>query len=649
MYQADFKKRISNIKKDSHMFSNVKASLGCRSFEKVPNILLTSSQLLEAIPGNDAEALMSVSEGSELIQVCNDGDKANVFGKHYENIHDQNNELGDREFSESVDDAMKSWSSCLDSDGVTMIRRPIVNFSPILKSDSEKPAFRHFTSPKQLKDMLKRLKNKKSSGFDQIPNAVIRKLTPAALRVLCILFNNCLNISYFPEGWKLANVVPIRKPKKVPYEVVSYRPISLLSNLSKLLERLILNWIHIEMDSKGLKSDCQFGFKRFHSTNHALLMMSEDVLKALTEDKFTVAVFLDSEKAFDTVWINGLVWKMKFVFGFDDNLCLLVMRFLTNRTFKVSVNGKTSRASNMRAGTPQGSVLSPVLYAIFTLDIPRSDLENDPKLIQFADDTSTYHSSDSMELSTGIVNGYLKVLADYYNRWKIKINPSNSESIVFRRPSPYCGKNIMEREKNLKIEVNSIPVPKKKRVKYLGVNFDYLWRFNEHGKSAVRKGQAAKNLLYPVMNASSKVDVGIKILCYKQLIRPMITYGFPTWFNVSKTSMNKIRIFERKCLRQCNNIVRTPDDFKFISNDELYARSRVVPIDSYMFGLCERFVDNLVMLDNSLIESVVRSQSDTRYFDQCLQSKRYLPVSGLKYFVSEGLVWNSDGVLKFYV
>src|ERR1700744_1001309 len=104
----------------------------------------------------------------------------------------------------------------------------------------------------------------------------------------------------------------------------------------------------------------QFGLRRCHSTNHALLSMSEDIIQGLNYRKFIIAVFLTSEKAFDTVWIKGLIWKMKFKFNIDDNLCFLLYNYLRDRRFKVTVNGKISSPFRMLEGTPQGSIISPI-------------------------------------------------------------------------------------------------------------------------------------------------------------------------------------------------------------------------------------------------------------------------------------------------
>lgn len=243
---------------------------------------------------------------------------------------------------------------------------------------------------------------------------------------------------------------------------------------------------------------------------------------------------------------------------------------------------------------------------------------------------------------------YLKEIADYYDLWKVRLNPSKSEAIIFREPSPLCGRNIIARENDIKIEINSITIPKKKKVKYLGVYFTYLWKFGEHVKYVAKKTYMAKNLLYPIMNSNSSIDSDIKLLCYKQLIRPLITYGFPTWFNAPKSHIEKIKVLERDCLRQGINFKRIPDDYRYISNIDLYTQSNIIPIERYMFGLCEKFIDDLQFVDNLLIGRIVESQSRFQYFDRCLQSRRYLPVSGLKYYMDKGLVWQNGNELRFY-
>lgn len=129
-----------------------------------------------------------------------------------------------------------------------------------------------------------------------------------------------------------------------------------------------------------------------------------------------------------------------------------------------------------------------------------------------------------------------------------------------------------------------------------------------------------------------------------------MAYCSPTWFNAPKTSIKKIKILDRNYLRQCKciNFIQTPDDYEYVSNVELYSQSNIIPIVAYMSGLCQKYVNNLQFIDNPLLERIVEGQTWFQYYDRCLQSKRYLPVSGLKYYIEKGLVWQNDDALKFY-
>lgn len=165
-----------------------------------------------------------------------------------------------------------------------------------------------------------------------------------------------------PYKWKKCFAV-VRCFTSIPHYGTKWRRLCWISKKPYLVTTSIV--------VKNLISSWQLGFRQGHSTNHALLTMSEDIIRGLNDRKFTIAVFLDSEKAFNTVWIKGLIWKMKFKFNMDDNLCFLIYNYLRNRSFKVTVNDKISSPFRMCEGTPQGSIISPMLYTIFTLDIPR--------------------------------------------------------------------------------------------------------------------------------------------------------------------------------------------------------------------------------------------------------------------------------------
>lgn len=472
------------------------------------------------------------------------------------------------------------------------------------------------------------------------------------INLISIIFNNCLRLCYFPETWKIAKILPIRKPNKLPTKLTSYRPISLLPCLGKLFEKVFNQWLQFEINRQAVIPDIQFGFRPLHSTVHAALTLTEDVIQGLIKTDNTIACFLDAEKAFDTVWTNGLIWKMIFKFKIDDSLCLLTYNYLNNRQFYVMANNKSSSTFNIAAGVPQGAIISPNLYSIFTADIPLNQCSL-IKTIQYADDTVIYMSSKSLTHANLELNNHLNMLNDYYKLWKIKLNIEKCETIIFRNPSPICGKNILAREKEIAIKIGNTKIKNTKKVKYLGIFMSNLLKNYIHVKHTLKKAYTAKHFLYPILNVDSGVSNKIKIMCYKQLIRPQLTYGFPLWFNISPAQMNQLKIFETKCLRQCISFKRTPTNFKFISNKSLYEKTKIMPIDEYNYTLMQKFMNQLENIPNSNIELLSNryinyNHTYNSYFEECTSTNKYMPPTALKHLLENSKIYNTNNEFIMY-
>ncbi|KAG5674048.1 hypothetical protein PVAND_004037 [Polypedilum vanderplanki] len=211
-----------------------------------------------------------------------------------------------------------------------------------------------FTDADEIFSIIQNVKNLKCPGADQISNRLIKKLP--------------------------RRVIQIPKPRKVKSDPPSYRPISLLSSLSKILEKVILVRLQYHIEVNNIISEEQFGFRSNSSTTHQLYKIIKHAHKGLKFKKSTGLLSLD-EKAFDRIWNDELIAKT-IDFDFPSNLILITKSFLSERTFKVICNGSTIRL--IRAGVPQGAVLSPTLYNIYTADIP---LNSFYEITMFADDT----------------------------------------------------------------------------------------------------------------------------------------------------------------------------------------------------------------------------------------------------------------------
>lgn len=265
------------------------------------------------------------------------------------------------------------------------------------------------TSAEEVKSVIAAAPNKRSCGVDQMPYTLLKRLIPNVLLLLTRLFNQLLARSYFPRCWRYSIVTPIPKGGKDNSVIANWRPISSLNCISKVFERLMARRITDFIDGNCDVFQQQYGFLRGHSSVHALGRLHSDICDGLNNKKYTALVSLDLQSAFDTVWHEAIIYKMSRM-GFPTLIVKMMQSFLCRRTFAVKVRESMTDSSLMPAGTPQGSVLSPILFDIFLVDIPTDDFV---RTIQFADDTSAYATSDNAGMIQCNMNRHLARLHDF--------------------------------------------------------------------------------------------------------------------------------------------------------------------------------------------------------------------------------------------
>ena len=204
---------------------------------------------------------------------------------------------------------------------------------------------------------------------------------------LCLIYEKSLATGKFPEIWKKANVLLIHK-KESRQVKNNYKPISLLSICGKIFEKLIFDCIYEHLTDNQLITPNQSGFRPGDSTIYQLLYITHSIHTAFEEysSRETRAVFLDISKAFDKVWHEGLIFKLKSN-GISGPLLVLIDSYLSNRKQRVTLNAKSSNWSSISAGVPQGSVLGPLFFLVYINDLVEN-VSSDAKL--FADDTSLF-------------------------------------------------------------------------------------------------------------------------------------------------------------------------------------------------------------------------------------------------------------------
>ncbi|GFX65941.1 probable RNA-directed DNA polymerase from transposon BS [Trichonephila clavipes] len=274
------------------------------------------------------------------------------------------------------------------------------------------------TDPDEICDYVKKLKNSKAPGSDNITNKMIKKFPLKIIIIFIYIINKILLLRHFPNNWKVAIVFPIHKPEKNKNSPDSYKPISLLSLLSKISEHVILNSINSHVYNTNFLNPNQFGFTKQLSTYHPLLRLTEKIYSGFQRGRTFDAVFLDIQKAFDRVWIDGLSYKL-IINNFPPAIIHILHSYLTNGKYKVRVNDTLSTTHHVNTGVTQGSLLGPVLFNIYVNDIP-----SHPRTMinLYADDTAISATYKNTKSVTVALNKYLALLEKYFNDWKIKIN-----------------------------------------------------------------------------------------------------------------------------------------------------------------------------------------------------------------------------------
>ena len=277
--------------------------------------------------------------------------------------------------------------------------------------------------------IVKFLKRGKAPSPDNIHNEVLRLGTTTSLfHHLARLFTSSIQIGYIPTAWKLATLRMLLKPDKLPSLTTSYRPISLMSSIMKLFERVIEERLRCYLEDIGFINKYQSGFRQAKSTDDHLFRLSQSVMESFNRREHVVAVFLDVEKAFDNVWHNGLRYKI-FMLDLPTKMTRWLSDFLVGRVIQVNVNGFLSDKISPIAGVPQGSVLSPLLFLIYVNDLPNPHHRYNSKS-QFADDTALWAASKNVQFAAKRLRKDLRKLAKWCAKWRIKLNPEKTKVII---------------------------------------------------------------------------------------------------------------------------------------------------------------------------------------------------------------------------
>ena len=476
-------------------------------------------RLFDEIRGKEShkKVYCDIKDGDE--SASSDKEKANLFAKRLEHLHQTANDSAfNNNWKTSVESFVHARKNSFETD-------PTSEYSSRETGDDN--SLLHHITLDEIQEHLKKCKNKSAPGEDGLTYLILKKLPNNIMKYLQLLFNTSLKLGYFPNNWKTAIIKMIPKCGKNNNEAKNWRPISLISVLAKLFERIIASRLSTYLETKKLLSSSQSGFRKGRMTSEQLFRLSEDSMGCMKKKGITAALFLDAEAAFDQAWHDAIRYKLHKL-NLPQRLVRLLSSFLTNRKLRVKVGDEYSNEVTMNAGTPQGSCLSPLLYVILVNDLP--EVAPIASKGQFADDIALWTNAFTFRAAISRLQNAVNSLEGWCRRWRIKLNGAKSNLLLIHRLN-----NIPNED--LCIQLFNDIIRPCSSARYLGVQFDRRLRFNEHFDMIETKATSRLNLFKLLVK--SGVENRILVQLYKTYVRPLFEYGSISFLPAKLTQLQK--------------------------------------------------------------------------------------------------------------
>jgi hypothetical protein len=497
------------------------------------------------------------------------------------------------------------------------------NADLIMSSKTDQELSQIQISEYEVEQCLNNLDTSKAYGPDGIPPRLLKECSKEISPSLCRLFNKSLATGCVPVEWKQANVLPIHK-KNCVEPVTNYRPISLLSIVSKVLERCVFNNIYPFVHA--LINNVQHGFLRNRSCVTQLLGVLHDIGKNLDQNKQVDMLYLDFSKAFDSVDHDILLYKLQ-KHGINGVLLRWFESYLNDRWQRVVIEGAASTWSPVTSGVPQGSILGPLLFIIFINDLP-DNVSYSTNSALYADDSKLYREVTSISDCQSLQDDLTEL-----EKWSIdsrmKFNTEKCKVLtVTRKHTPL--------EFSYQLYGNKLLVCKEEKDLGILVSRDLKW--GAHILNMVAKANRMLGLLK--RTCLSITNIRVRRSLFLTLVKSQLAYGSEVWCPSSRSQLSKkIEGVQRRATLWILGIKR--GDMTYV---ERLIKLKLIPLvydrerkDIVFYFKCK---NNLIDLDIS--QYVETMSSRTRASTSCLLRTALCRTSTFKnsYFVRIVKLWN---------
>ena len=426
--------------------------------------------------------------------------------------------------------------------------QPMESFVQYMSKSIDSSIYLEDTNPTEIAEIIASFENGNASD---IPIIVLKKTAHLISSVLAPLYNNYMQRGTFPSLFKVGKVTPIFK-KDNKECIKNYRPVSILPIFGKIFEKIIYKRLYAFLTANGVLHDNQFGFRKGHSTNHALHESIETINTSLLAGKHVLGIFIDLSKAFDTLDHPTLLCKLE-NYGIRGNALLLLKSYLSERSQYVSFCKTSSDALGIKYGVPQGSILGPLLFLLYMNDITNCYTDINCKFVLYADDTNIFVIGPSKESTYLKANLILEQVSKFMRSNLLHINMSKCCYIHFEprhqydetcaRARPYADEN----DKSRAIFINGRKITKVNNTKFLGVVIDDKLCWGPHIDYLSKK---LRSIIGAFCRIRHSVPAELYQKIYSALFESHLAYGISVWgVALLNKSSDKLFVTQKHCIR----------------------------------------------------------------------------------------------------
>jgi hypothetical protein len=440
-------------------------------------------------------------------------------------------------------------------------------FTDFMGNENKSTMYLNFINLFEILDEIKKICVRKAMGFDEIAPKVIKWAPDLYAPILLIIFNKCIDLGYYPSEMKIGQVAPIHKKGKQD-EKNNYRPITVLTQFNQIFERLLSKRFLNFFEKHNIVTKKQFGFLKKHCTEHAILDLKEFLMNKLDKKKITAVLFLDLQKAFDTVDHQILLQKLHH-YGVRGKAHDLLKSYLSGRTQRTKIRNVFSKLALILWGVPQGSVLGPLLFLIYINDLP-----NASELFSwlFADDTALALSSDNIQDLEKRFNCEVNKVHNWLLANRLSVHYMDKTQFMLVQAPNKKGRAIAS--SNFRLFMGEHKIERTDNYKYLGILIDDKLNWDIQVKKLCSKLSSVCGVISKVRHY---LDREALMLIYNSLFDSRLRCGILAWGTTSEQEISKLRSLQNRVVRFI-----TFSSFR-TSVAPLYATLKILPLNEMLF------------------------------------------------------------------